>query len=1581
MTTEDAAAPATADELRAQRDELLDAIDGLAPDDPQAPELCARAGFLGLLAFMEDWRPDDLSQSAKAFDAAFRAPGDSADWSLWRASYAHVAAFRYEADPRLDLLDEALRRYEEANRCEGLDEAVALGVRRNQGELCLARMLRHGGTAADAQAAAAHYGAVLDAGHPSSDLPEARYGRGAALTELAFASGTLVSGTIDRAQLEEAAAELDRALSEARQRPGGEPPWAKDATIRSTFVHCAVWSAWPDPVRAAALEERVLGLLDDPETETLLGPAHFDGFGKLLYEQATLRGDTEGRERAISLIRRAIAEWRPERDGSVARTALCLAVFLQARYYDDKDVRRLHEVSEAANLALAEGRAEDRVSRTVHASGQLMAGWAQFLLQERGLVPNSDKATADAIQGMMDAVDEGYLYFDYSGGVEGMPGWSAGATATDELVPRFNRGFAAWSSAESEERRAEAALELLRHLPHMPMFFDRAKEKDALIDCVLTHRPDDPDWQRRAHAAVGNVRLRDAMAGLGNRFDDIVDHFTRAGARPPTGAPGARGASGGGGSSVGGAASGGGAASVGGAPSVGGAASAGGAAPDGGAASGGGAPSVGGAAPGTDAEQQHQHAADIGHIQALGARSQHAATGDDQDAARAKWARLRESPQVTEHNRRLLDAKFAASDAQQAVARGDLAAADRCIRVATEARDGLAADHPARAELSTVLEDLLYSRDLLARTLGLPAAPPLPGRLTADRLRAEARRLPRDRRARVLGDSGAARMARAAVPWDPAAFQEAMELLQEAYDLAEPGSDDGLRYATGLGAGHCSLAEAEHDPAARARSLARGVDLLESALRGCGGPEHRLYAHTGFTLAGAYLLRGDHASARRTGLDALRGHAWAALLQSGTGHAAQAAASATRSALEVAAWCLRDNAPAEAVQALDACRGLVLHAATTSSTVPERLLAAGREDLAEEWRSAATDTAPDPSGAPPTVPSSLRRRVLAALTTADGGPQDRLLEPPTTTEIADALRASHKDALVYLLPASESTGGTAVAVTSTGAVHAVPLPLLTPDATPLRAYELAAAAVREPGGVQGVGPARRRPSPSGDGPAAAVPRESGPAHRPPSPPEDDPAATGARDARPVPDTTQADRTSSLRWYDLPARTARDQGRAAGADPGHRPPPSRETDLAAAAAGDLGSASGADPADRPSPVREQTPARDLDPVPGADSADRPSPVREQTPTRDLNPASGADPADPSPPLREQPPARDLGPVPGATSPPAHLPPPLRTQLDRLCGWAWHAAVKPLLDALDALDAPAGRGPRPPDAAAGPGPRLVLVPMGTLGLVPWHAAWSEGPEGRRRYALAEAEISYAASARLLCEVAARPAVPHTGAALVVGDPTGDLRYAGEEADAVQRVFYPGGQFLGRRAGGDGAGPGTPREVVSWLTRDGGDDGAVLHLACHATVTPSARRSSHLSLHGGELSAEELTEAVGAGRRGRLGLVLLAACRSHVSGYGHNEAYSLATAFLVAGARSVVGSLWPVPDDATSVLMFMAHHYLRTEGEPPARALRRAQLWMVDPDRVLPPTLPATLAFRARRIDPDDLSAWAGFTHLGQ
>ncbi|MGW5028683.1 CHAT domain-containing protein, partial [Streptomyces albidoflavus] len=532
----------------------------------------------------------------------------------------------------------------------------------------------------------------------------------------------------------------------------------------------------------------------------------------------------------------------------------------------------------------------------------------------------------------------------------------------------------------------------------------------------------------------------------------------------------------------------------------------------------------------------------------------------------------------------------------------------------------------------------------------------------------------------------------------------------------------------------------------------------------------------------------DLALSRRAGLSALRGHAWRALVQSGTAHTTLAARDTTDAALEVAGWCLADDAPEQAFKALDACRGLALHAAVTTWSVPARLHAAagpGAPDpallgLVADWEAAVR---PTPGQETPSVPSALRRRVLDALA-AHGGSGDRLLEPPSPDDVAEALRRAGHDALVYLVAGGQGRGGHALVLTRKGELHTLRLPRLNEDAPPLRAH-------------------------------------------------------------------------------------------------------------------------------------------LD--------------------------------------AQQHAARDLGPAPAAAPPPA----PRRT-LDDLAAWAWRTAVGPLLAEL----APAGRPPR-----------LVLVPMGALGVVPWHAAWTG--TGPRRYALQEAEFSYAASARLYCESAARAPATGTGPALVVGDPTGDLPGAGEEAVAVHRAFHPDGRYLGRRTAPPPDGPGTPAEVLAWLRSTAGagapPGAGVLHLACHATVTPTERHSAGLELAGGRLTAEELTEAAEAAGA-RLGLVVLAACRSHVSGRGHNEAYSLATAFLVAGAHTVLGSLWQVPDDATSVLMYLTHRHLR-EGDPPVAALRRAQLVLVDPGRAGLGELPPALAARAARIDPDDLTGWAAFAHLGR
>ncbi|WP_431975687.1 CHAT domain-containing protein [Micromonospora haikouensis] len=303
----------------------------------------------------------------------------------------------------------------------------------------------------------------------------------------------------------------------------------------------------------------------------------------------------------------------------------------------------------------------------------------------------------------------------------------------------------------------------------------------------------------------------------------------------------------------------------------------------------------------------------------------------------------------------------------------------------------------------------------------------------------------------------------------------------------------------------------------------------------------------------------------------------------------------------------------------------------------------------------------------------------------------------------------------------------------------------------------------------------------------------------------------------------------------------------------------------------------------------------------------------------------------------------------------------TRIDDLCRWAWRAVLGRLVDDLRAL--------RPGRPA-----RVALVPMGLLGLVPWHAAYEQTATGRR-YAMHDLVVSYTPSARMLCATAARPARP-VRSTLVVGDPLGDLRYAGVEAHAVYERFYRDGDYL-RAAHPDPGRRATRENVLSWL-RTAGVGPSMLHFACHGRVDPALPADAHLVLADGPLPAREMLEV---SRRAALdlGQVFLAACTTNVVGGDHDEAFSLATAFLAAGAHTVFGSLWRVPDDGTSLLMYVVHHLLR-QGHAPADALHRAQLWMLDLDRRPPAGMPPELAAACGGASLAQPLSWAAFTHLG-
>jgi CHAT domain-containing protein len=73
----------------------------------------------------------------------------------------------------------------------------------------------------------------------------------------------------------------------------------------------------------------------------------------------------------------------------------------------------------------------------------------------------------------------------------------------------------------------------------------------------------------------------------------------------------------------------------------------------------------------------------------------------------------------------------------------------------------------------------------------------------------------------------------------------------------------------------------------------------------------------------------------------------------------------------------------------------------------------------------------------------------------------------------------------------------------------------------------------------------------------------------------------------------------------------------------------------------------------------------------------------------------------------------------------------------------------------------------------------------------------------------------------------------------------------------------------------------------------------------------------------------------------LIVLSGCGTAAGrAFGSEGVFSLSRAFLYAGARRVIASLWPVEDRATAAFMAAFYHALLVEHKPAPSALRVAQ-----------------------------------------
>ncbi|WP_432154372.1 CHAT domain-containing protein [Streptomyces tricolor] len=330
------------------------------------------------------------------------------------------------------------------------------------------------------------------------------------------------------------------------------------------------------------------------------------------------------------------------------------------------------------------------------------------------------------------------------------------------------------------------------------------------------------------------------------------------------------------------------------------------------------------------------------------------------------------------------------------------------------------------------------------------------------------------------------------------------------------------------------------------------------------------------------------------------------------------------------------------------------------------------------------------------------------------------------------------------------------------------------------------------------------------------------------------------------------------------------------------------------------------------------------------------------------------------------------------------------LDDLCGWAGEV-LGPVLGHLELWDralAEAGLtgAARVPDAV-----RLVIVPCGDLGVVPWQAAVLEPPGGygvpRAVRACEIAVLTHAAAGREFLRAAARRRMAPADRPALVFHGLDDLAWAEEEIDTLAAVHYR--EAVVHRPDED---PATPETVLGLLGGRAAAPASLVHLACHGLAGPDPTESVlHLappdgepSGPGGELTLSALLETPAEGDAFRAAgpLVVCGGCETDLTTRDHDEALTLTSVLVHRLAADAIGSRWQVDDMRSEILMLVLHDALG-RGLAPPDALRAAQRWMLTPPDRRPPVRALkgiSAAWRLTEDLRDRPDTWAGFVHQG-
>ncbi len=219
------------------------------------------------------------------------------------------------------------------------------------------------------------------------------------------------------------------------------------------------------------------------------------------------------------------------------------------------------------------------------------------------------------------------------------------------------------------------------------------------------------------------------------------------------------------------------------------------------------------------------------------------------------------------------------------------------------------------------------------------------------------------------------------------------------------------------------------------------------------------------------------------------------------------------------------------------------------------------------------------------------------------------------------------------------------------------------------------------------------------------------------------------------------------------------------------------------------------------------------------------------------------------------------------------------------------------------------------------RLVVVPHRALYYVPFHALY-DGVT----YLIEQREVLSVPSAQVLSYCLAAPRASFERA-LLLGVPDENAPRVRDEVLELEPLFPQATLLLEAEA--------TLASLAAHAP-----DADLVHLACHGQFRPDNPLFSALHLADGILTVRDI-----ANLDLRCGLVVLSACETGVGSVAPgDELIGLARGFFAQGVPSLLVSLWTVDDETTAQLMVDFYQALQ-DGEPPAAALRAAQIALLD------------------------------------